>query len=89
MLGATARSLQHILQPDKRLRDGRYKKKLHLLVNLKNVRVLAPLMLFNSELRRKCQPLTYRPEHSVKRERRNVRTVVLRVRGGRMTRMQE
>ena len=28
MLGATARSLQHILQPDKRLRDGRYKKKL-------------------------------------------------------------
>ena len=31
----------------------------HLLVNLKNVRVLEPPMLFNIELRGKCQPLAY------------------------------
>ena len=34
---------------------------LHLLVNLKNVRVLARPMLFNIELRGQCEPLTFPP----------------------------
>ena len=64
----------------------------HLLVNLKNVLVLAPPMLITG-LWRQCQPLVVpRIQYfdgalrSVKHERRNV---VVRVRGCRMTRIQE
>ena len=63
------------------------------LVNLKNVRVLAPPMLFNIELWRQWQPLIFPPIQasdgalrSVKHERRNV---VIRFRGCRMTKIQE
>ena len=63
----------------------------HLLVNLKNVRVLAPTM-FSIELWRQWQPLMFPPIQasgglrSVKHERRNV---VIRVRGCRMTKFPE
>ena len=36
----------------------------HLLVNLKNVRLLTPPMSFNIDLRRQCQPLAYRTVHA-------------------------
>ena len=65
----------------------------HLLVNLKNVRVLTPPMLFSIELWREWQPLIFPPIQasdgalrSVKHERRNV---VIQVRGCRMTKIQE
>ena len=65
----------------------------NLLVNLKNVRVLAPPMLFGIELWRQWQPLIFPPIQasdgalrSVKYERRNV---FLRVRSSRMTKIQE
>ena len=45
-----------VFHPEKRLRDERYK---HISTNLKNVRVLAPPMLFNVELRRCCLPLNF------------------------------
>ncbi|CAN0405943.1 unnamed protein product, partial [Laminaria digitata] len=81
------------LQPEKRSRSQRYKSLRHLLVNLKHVRVLAPPTLFNIKLRRQCQPLilppiqaSIRAPRSVEHERSNV---VIRVRGRRMTKMQE
>ena len=50
----------------------------HLLVNLKNVRVLVPTMLFGIELWRRWQPLIFPPIEasngalrSTKHERRN------------------
>ena len=65
----------------------------YLLVNLKNVRVLAPPMLFSIGRWRQCQPLVFPPIQasngalrSVKHERRNV---VIRVRGCRMTKIPE
>jgi len=65
----------------------------HLLVNLKNVRVLAPPTFFSFELWRQWQQPLFPPIQasdgalrSVKHERRNV---VVRVRGGRMTKIQE
>ena len=65
----------------------------HLLVNLKNVRVPAPPMLFGIELWPQLQPLMFLPIQasdgalrSVKHERRKV---VLRVRSCRMTKIQE
>ena len=65
----------------------------HLLVNLKNVRVLAPPMLFSIELHRQWQPLIFQPIQasngalrSVKHEHRNV---VIRIRGCRMTTTQQ
>ena len=65
----------------------------HLLVNLKNVRVLAPPMLFGIELWRQWQPLIFPPIQarngalrSIKHERRNV---VVRVRGCKMNKIQE
>ena len=64
----------------------------HLLVNLKNVRVLAP-PLFSIEMWRRWQPLMFPPIQvsngalrSVKHERRNV---VIRVRGCKMTESRE
>ena len=61
----------------------------HRLVSLKNVRVLAPRILFNIELRRQCRLQAYRPvqapngaPRSAKHERRNV---ILWVRGYRTT----
>ena len=56
--GTTDRSIQRILQREKRLRDERYK---YHSANLKNVRVPALPILFNIELRWQCQPLTFRP----------------------------
>ena len=65
----------------------------HRWVNLKNVRVLAPPMLFSIGLWRQCQPFVFPPIQSsngalrsVKHERRNV---VIRVRGCRMTKVLE
>ena len=65
----------------------------HLLVNLKNLRALAPPMLFSIELWRPWQPLMFPPSQasdgalrSVKYERRNV---FLRVRSSRMIKIQE
>ena len=65
----------------------------HLLINLKNVRVLAPPILFSIELWRQWQPLRFLPIQAsdgalrcVKHERRNV---VIRVRGCRMAKIQE
>ena len=80
-----ARSVRCI-QPEKRLRKGHLKiSPRHLLVNLKNVQVVAPPTLFSIELWRKWQPLIFPPIEasdgalrSVKHERRNV---VIRVRG--------
>ena len=61
----------------------------HLSVNLKNVRVLAPPMLFGIEIWRQWQPLIFPPIQasngalrSIKHERRNV---VIRVRDCKMT----
>ena len=63
----------------------------HRLVNLQNVRVLAPPMLFRIELWRQWQPPIFPPIQasdgalrSVKHERRKV---VIRVRGCRMTKI--
>ena len=86
----TARSLRRILQPEEGLRDERYKiARRHLLANLKNVRVLAPPMLFNIELRRQCQPIAYRPVQASNRALRSVKherpDIVLGVRCCRMT----
>ena len=65
----------------------------HLLVNMRNVRVLPPPMLFSSELWRQWQPFIFPPIEasngalrSAKHERRNV---VIRVRGCRMANIQE
>ena len=65
----------------------------HLLVNVKNVRVLAPPMLFSIGLWRQCQPVIFPPIQasngalrSIKHERHNV---VIRVRGCKMTEIQE
>ena len=51
------RSFRRILQPEKRLRDERYKQH---SAKLTNVRAFAPPMLFNVQTRRQCQPLTFR-----------------------------
>ena len=90
---AGARSVRFILQTRKTPQKRTLKIPVrHLLVNLKDVRVLAP-PLFSIEIWRRCQPLMFPPIQvsngalrSVKHERRNV---VLRVRGCKMTKSRE
>ena len=82
--GATDRSIRRILQPEKHFRDEHYKEH---SANSKNVRVVAPPMLFNVELRRRrnrsysdqCQPLTDCKARPIPRS--------LRVRGCRMAKL--
>ena len=65
----------------------------HLLVNLKNVRVLAPPTLFRIKLWRQWQPLIFpliqASDGALRSVKHECRNVVIRVRGCRMSKIQE
>ena len=87
------RSVRFILTTRNTPEKKTLKKTLHLLVNLKNLRVLVPPMLFSIERWRQCQPLIFPPIQASNRALRSVtlerRNVVKRVRDCRMTKVQE